>query len=75
MHVYSSSEDNIHPMSEDVIEKVDDFQYLEDFKNSSNDMEKQIRKAQGKLNPLTKIWRSRVKTEFFDLKNIQFSSY
>ena len=45
MHVYSSSEDNIHPMSEDVIEKVDDFQYLEDFKNSSNDMEKQIRKA------------------------------
>ena len=44
MHVYSSSEDNIHPMSEDVIEKVD-FQYLEDFKNSSNDMEKQIRKA------------------------------
>ena len=45
MHVYSSSEYNIHAMSEDLIKKVDDFQYLGDFKNSSNDMETQIRKA------------------------------
>ena len=63
MHVNPSSEDNIHSRSGDVIEKVDDFLYLGGYTNSSRDMESRIGKAWGALNSLTKIWRSRVKTQ------------
>ena len=63
MHVNPSTEDNIHSRSGDVIEKVDDFLYLGGYTNSSRDMDSRIGKAWGALNSLTKIWRSRVKTQ------------
>ena len=63
MHVDPSTEDNIHSRSGDVIEKVDDFLYLGGYTNSSRDMDSRIGKAWGALNSLTKIWRSRVKTQ------------
>ena len=62
IHINPTSDiEKIHALNGDEIDKVEDFQYLGGFIDSSNDINIRIGKAWGALNALSRVWESKVK--------------
>ena len=61
LHINPTSNNTIHSLNGDEIEKVNDFLYLGGYTNTTREINTRIAKAWGALNSLAKIWRSRIK--------------
>ena len=58
MHLNPSTDTKLYSSDGSEIERVDDFEYLGSFSDTSHDMEVRIAKAWSALNSLQKIWKA-----------------
>ena len=61
MHINPSTNNTIHSLNGDVIEKFNDFLYLGGYTNTARNINTHVAKAWGALNSLARVWCSRTK--------------